>query len=104
LSQLETHLVNDIRSKLIKKGANVIKLHGSSFSRIGEPDLIGCYRGKFFAIEVKIDHNKLSEIQKYRLNQWKRTGAYVGVARSIDDALMIVLQGRLINGHEFLPN
>jgi Holliday junction resolvase len=30
---------------------------------LGVSDIVGCYKGKFFAIEVKIGKNKLSEYQ-----------------------------------------
>jgi len=47
----------------------------------GTPDILGCYRGRAFAIEVKADGHRLTPIQHHRLRQWREAGAYAVVAR-----------------------
>ena len=37
----------------------------------GIPDIIGCYEGMFYAIEVKVDYRKVTELQNYELKQLK---------------------------------
>lgn len=47
---------------------------------MGIPDLLGCYDGKFFAIELKIKNNKPTELQKVRLQEIETAGGVQGVA------------------------
>lgn len=43
----------------------------------GIPDIIGCYDGRFYAIEVKTPTGKLSKIQIYEMEQiFKAKGLY----------------------------
>lgn len=87
----ETTLLNKIQAQLNGyTGLKYIKTHGSANTSTGEPDLIGSYCGKAFAIEVKTGSNKLTKIQKMRLKEWRDAGAYVGVARSVEDAIDVI--------------
>jgi len=38
------------------------------------PDIIACYKGKFVAIECKAGNGKLTELQKYNIEQIKTMG------------------------------
>jgi hypothetical protein len=38
------------------------------------PDIIACYKGRFVAIECKAGKGKLTELQKYNIEQIKATG------------------------------
>lgn len=40
-----------------------IKYHGGTFSKVGIPDILGCYKGKFFAIELKLPSYKVNKEQ-----------------------------------------
>lgn len=52
----------------------------------GLPDIIGCYRGRFIAFEVKRDeHGKPTALQAFYLDRIKRAG---GVALLIHTAEM----------------
>jgi len=42
--------------------------------RAGVPDIIGCYTGRFIAIELKIEPNKPTPLQKHELNAIYREG------------------------------
>lgn len=74
-----------------------IKTHGSPYTEIGTPDLMGCYDGRLFVFEVKrpdVDKDgnfieKPSNIQLKRLDEWHAVGAIAGVVRSIDDAFKL---------------
>ena len=37
------------------------------YGKSGVPDIVGCYKGKFFGIEVKAGNNKPTELQKHQL-------------------------------------
>lgn len=72
-------------------GAKVIIIHGGRFMARGEPDTIGCFGGRAFALEIKADTgHPLSDIQIHRLHEWHKSGARVGVPRSIREAVQIV--------------
>ena len=44
------------------------------YGRSGVPDIVGCYRGKFFAIECKADGNVPTALQSLNLKQIKDAG------------------------------
>ena len=63
------------------RGAYVIKIHVSSYQLEGEPDIICCHKGRFYAFELK-QGSKLSELQKIKLELIRESG---GVAMEIRD-------------------
>lgn len=82
----EKELVKRIMKQLRASGAKVLKLHGDAFIEMGTPDLLGCYRGRAFAIEAKIEGNETTEMQDLRLREWATAGALTAVAREDFDA------------------
>jgi hypothetical protein len=66
-------------------GCHAVKAHGSPFSRAGEPDLHGSYRGRALAVELKRPGAHLTPMQERALVRWRRAGAAVAVCRSLDD-------------------
>ena len=67
--------------KLIEsKGGYVIKVHVSAYQSQGEPDLVCCYLGRFVAFELKVDGNKTSKLQDYKIHKIERAG---GIAKSV---------------------
>jgi len=50
------------------------------YGRSGVPDIVGCYRGKFFAIEVKAGSNQPTTLQHKEL---------AAIAKSQGEALVI---------------
>lgn len=55
---------------------------GSGWGSSGTPDIVGCYRGRFFGIECKAKGNKPTELQKLNLNKIEGAG---GIALVIDE-------------------
>jgi hypothetical protein len=47
--------------------------------RAGIPDIIGCYLGRFVAIEMKIDYNKPSDIQVFTMKDIIKNTGYAAV-------------------------
>jgi len=88
----ESTLVTEIlRALRALPGVIVRKRHGSAWGVAGDPDLYGSINGRHFEIEVKRSGaDGPTPLQHARLRQWAATGALVGVARSVDDALRIV--------------
>ena len=52
------------------------------YGRSGVPDIVGCYKGKFFAIECKAGTNKPTPLQTLNLEQIMLTG---GIALVINE-------------------
>lgn len=90
---LEKHIVTRIVQALrARPGIVVRKRHGTAMGVAGDPDLYGSIRGRHFEIEVKRPggSSELTELQRQRLQEWEQTGAIVGVARSVEDAVTIL--------------
>ena len=51
----------------------------------GIPDFIGCYRGRFFAIEVKRQGGKPRMLQEYIIDKIKSAGGLAGTIDNISD-------------------
>lgn len=67
----------------------VFNIHGDLYN-VGIPDLIGCYRGKFFAIELKVKKNKPTPLQTQRLLSVEKAGGIQGVAWTWGDVKKIL--------------
>lgn len=87
MTQPEARLQRKIQDELRKRGAFVHKNHGSEMMMSGLPDLIGCYRGYYFAFEVKMPGNKPSAIQRRRLQQIIDAGGVACVVHDVQEAL-----------------
>jgi hypothetical protein len=91
---LEKAVVGRIMAALKKlPGVVVRKRHGTVMGVAGDPDLYGAIRGRHFEIEVKRPNDpssRLTDLQTQRLLDWRVAGALTGVARSVDDALIIL--------------
>jgi Holliday junction resolvase len=64
-------------------GAYVIKIHVSSYQLEGEPDIICCYKGCFYAFELK-QGSVLSELQKVKLELIRESGGVAMEIRNIE--------------------
>ena len=67
-------------------GCEARKLHGSIYSHKGDPDIYGCINGRMFHLECKQPGEDPTVLQAAMLERWKKAGATVGVARSLQDA------------------
>ena len=89
--QPESIIVNAILKRLHSQQHTLgIKIHGSPFARKGEPDIIGCCQGRFFAFEVKTATGKPTRLQLHRLEEWRQAGAIVGIVRSVEEVLQLL--------------
>ena len=68
-----------VRKYLDSIGAWHIKIWGNAFQRSGVPDIIGCIKGKFFALEIKAEKGHPSELQLYEIRKIKESGGYARV-------------------------
>ena len=71
---------NQATSKLVQ----LLKPHGFFWKcadrfTAGIPDIIGCYLGRFIAIEMKIDSGKPTSLQIYNMKQIVKNTGYVAI-------------------------
>jgi len=91
MPRLEKTLTTQILRRLnALQGCHAVKTHGSIYQS-GWPDIIGCHRGQFFAIEVKIADRQPTKLQQVALETWKQVGAITGWCSSVDGALSILI-------------
>lgn len=62
-------------------GILVVKIHAGPNQPIGLSDIIGCYLGTFFAIEMKLPgkERNLTERQEQKLEKVKKAGGHASV-------------------------
>lgn len=46
------------------------------FGKNGVPDIVGCYQGRFFSIEVKREGSKPTPIQERRMAEIRKAGGW----------------------------
>lgn len=87
----ESALQSQIRREVLATypGSVVWKIHGSAFQAAGIPDLIGCVRGHFVGLEVKMpgEEDTLTRRQASTLQRIAGAGGIDGVVTSVEDAL-----------------
>jgi hypothetical protein len=93
--QPEKGIENAVLEYLAARGAFVWKAGHSAlpgrrtmnrYHRRGVPDILGAYRRRPIAVEVKTDSGRLSEAQTDFLREYAAAGALVAVVRSVGDA------------------
>jgi hypothetical protein len=87
----EARLSRSVQDALRQHGAFVFKVHGSEYMIAGLPDLIVCYQGQFFGLELKLPGNKTSPRQEYIGEKIQLAGGQWAIVHSVAEALSIVL-------------
>jgi len=80
----EQQIQKKIITFLEKEGCYVVKV--VSATKSGVPDILGCYEGVFFGIEVKTPktRNNVSKLQEYNLDQIRLAGGHSIVAWEVE--------------------
>lgn len=105
-STLEAQIVNEIRDWLESEPhAYSVNVWGNAHMTVGTPDILGCYRGRSLAIEVKRAHptkrmdvpawmkgrmryfyeQGATAVQAQQLEKWEKAGALTLVATSLEE-------------------
>lgn len=89
MTQPESKLSNNIKKELILHGGFVFKVWGSEYMLAGLPDLIGCYKGHFFAFETKMPakRSNTSPVQERIMQKIRDAGGHSQVVCTIEEAL-----------------
>lgn len=70
------------------------KVLGGGAQMRGVPDIVGCYRGRFVALEVKrpAGLGVVSELQRLRLRQIGEAGGLAVVVYGVEDVRQVIAQ------------
>ena len=85
----ETKISNKVLPRLRAEGGWWVKIHGGAFQATGIPDIIGCWKGRFVAIELKVPGESPSGIQQEVMDLLFLAGARVGLATTVEEALSV---------------
>lgn len=96
---LEKNLKAKIKAYLKTIPGVYVFSYSAYLGETGIPDLIGVCRGKFIGIEVKLPTGILTDNQKVKIQILKDHGAYVTVARSVQDVKDFICK-EVLNGTE----
>lgn len=94
MSQPESRLSRRIQDNLRLHKAFCFKVWGSEHMMAGLPDIIGCYKGYFFALEVKMPEKRsnTSAIQDHVMEKVRKAGGISQVVCSADEAIRAVIE------------
>ena len=72
----EKSFENQIKLYLTDCGAWFVKYFANRNTRIGIPDILSCVEGYFLAVEVKVEKNKPSNLQRYNVQRIQKAGGF----------------------------
>lgn len=81
----EAILKTEIRRYLTSIGAFWSSVQGGMGSKPGDPDIVVCHEGRYYAVEAKSSDGSLREMQRIRKGQIEDAGGVYIVARSVQD-------------------
>jgi len=82
----EKRIENEIKAYIAQNGGLAYKIHGGDlYQETGIPDLLCCWKGLFFGIEVKDPTGKPSTIQLVQGARIKKAGGHFLIAKSLQD-------------------
>jgi hypothetical protein len=92
----ETALQTRVKKALLAEwpGSVVWKIHGGPMQAAGIPDLVGCVRGVFIGLEVKLPDasSQPTRLQTATLDAIRRAGGVAAVVRSPQEACEVVAE------------
>lgn len=86
-ARTEKEIVGEIRELLRFLNIFHWKVFTGPTNLPGIADILGCYKGRFLAIEVKRNGKEPTELQQAFLDAVKEAGGIAFVARSVDDVI-----------------
>ena len=92
MTQRESKLSRDIQTAIRAKGAWCVKIHGSEYMPAGTPDILGCYKGRFFAFETKLPEKRsnVSVVQWRTIQKIIAAGGIAHVVCTVSEATKIL--------------
>ena len=93
-AKAETQLVNNIKREVQQRYPDTFffKVHGGPMQQAGIPDLVGCVRGTFVGMEVKLPEGDygVTPLQEYTLKRITKAEGVTAVVRSVEQAVALL--------------
>ena len=87
----ESQLIQSIRKYLATLPECFFwKEHGGQYGTAGIPDIIVCYKGRFYGLEAKVGKNQPTRLQAAPIEQIRHAGGVAAVVRSVDEVKEIM--------------
>ena len=87
----ETALTKKILKRLRQEGGFWVKVHGGPYQVTGLPDVVGCFKGRFYGFEVKVsERSEPTPRQALILSMIKRAGGVSDVIRGPTEAIQAI--------------
>ena len=87
----ESQLIQSIRKYLATLPECFFwKEHGGQYGTAGIPDIIVCYKGRFYGLEAKVGKNQPTLLQAATIEQIRHAGGVAAVVRSVDEVKEIM--------------
>jgi hypothetical protein len=75
MTQPETQFKMRVQARL-KEIPNAFFYKVQQVALRGIPDIVGCVKGHFVALELKVGKNRADKLQKWTMNEIKEAGGY----------------------------
>lgn len=96
-SRKEKEIENEIKAYIKEHGGLCYKIHGGDlYQETGIPDLLCCWGGLFFGIEVKDPQGKPSAMQLAQGARIKKAHGHFIIAKSLQDVKNYLKEKELI--------
>ena len=86
----ESDMKKEVKAYLKSKGAYVVPVANGAYAKMGDPDMVVCYKGIFIAIEGKTYEGRQSDWQKLRMEQVQKAGGIYAIIHSVDGARQLI--------------
>lgn len=78
-NQPEKKFENEVKRYLTSIGAWWYKTFGNACTRSGCPDILGVYRGRMIALEIKASNGRPSALQLREIERIRQAGGYARI-------------------------
>ena len=75
----EKRFENEVKRYLTSIGAWWYKTFGNAYTRSGCPDILGVYRGRMIALEIKASNGRPSALQLREIERIRKAGGYARI-------------------------
>ena len=86
----ESVLKKELKEVLKRYGAFHCMIKGGPHSKVGDPDIVVCYKGRFIGIEAKTHEGHQSTWQELRERQITEAGGIYAVIRSTEELIRLL--------------
>jgi len=94
----EKAVKNKVVAQLKELGAYYFYPVSGGFGMSGVPDVVGCYKGRFFGIECKAGKGKTTKLQDLNLHKIGETGGIALVVNEINVASVATTLKEICDG------